>query len=254
MKERCTYPQADSGTVQGLTLAFKVDRFSNHQRDVVKLVKNHSNSSPLRTGLALLSYWPPMWPCRFLEKSRVGGPFISACSLKQGDRQTDTQADGPPALLLTRRPAIVFWARIYWVSGSLRRNLRAICLLFRSLLSLSLSLCRSPLRSLSPSHGSLRGGCDFNTILIPNHSTGEENIVPVPQNGPIEETFYISNAPCRPDYVTLRNSPSKVGDERLFSIFFMAICVAEERIGNFSAPSPSPWSLLLLHCYDTRRK
>ena len=83
------------------------------------------------------------------KESRVGGPFISARSLKQGERDRRASAHA-----CSRSPSVgqcfLSFTRIYWGSGSLRKNLRAICLLppfCRSSLT-PLSLVR--LRSLPP--------------------------------------------------------------------------------------------------------
>ena len=111
------------------------------------------------------------------KESRVGGPFISARTLKQGERDRRASAHA-----CSRSPSVgqcfLSFTRIYWGSGSLRKNLRAICLLppfCRSSLTrrrfLSCAFAPSPL-----SH-TVRE-CDFNTILIRNHGTVEENNVP----------------------------------------------------------------------------
>ena len=102
------------------------------------------------------------------KESRVGGPFISARSLKQGERDRRASAHA-----CSRSPSVgqcfLSFTRIYWGSGSLRKNLRAICLLppfcRSSLTPLSLVRLRSPPLSYTVRE------CDFNTILIRNHGT-----------------------------------------------------------------------------------
>ena len=161
----------------------------------------------------------------------MGGPFISACSLKQTDRRA-SHSPIRPAIVFFRQDLLGFGV----VGGEFKGHMLSLCL--SSLRSLSLSL------SLSISL-SWRGGCDFNTILIRNHSTGEENIVP--------ESFRLILVPQIVRIKKLLQSPMpsdvRTSTSKFFFFYFLyrALCSGRTDCKLFSIKSVVPAATV--HCY-----